>query len=95
MSAIPMPISDERANRIEKKLDGLAEAVNRLIIIDERQTTHSNRLTVVEAQLAELEKAHIRLHGLVNKWIWFGSGSIAVLTAVFSLIQAGLLIVKH
>lgn len=83
-----MPISDDRAARIEAKVDELTTAVSRLILIDERQMRQGERLGAVEGRQSELEKSHIELQGTVNKWLWFFSGVSGVLTFFFTVGQA-------
>lgn len=50
-----MPISEERSLILERKIDDLTTAVNRLILIDERQITQGKRLGDLEERCGNLE----------------------------------------
>lgn len=73
--------------RLEDKLDKLTDAVTRLVLLEERQSTHSQRIEDLEEGLSAVKD-------IVNKFTYLvlgGSGVVMVLwtasTTVVKLIQ--------
>lgn len=91
-----MPISEDRADRIEAKVDGLISAVNRLAVIDERQIESGKRMGQLEDRVAKLEECQKKDHETtkqaillldtkLNKWINMGIGAWAVVVTLYSI----------
>ena len=80
--------------RLEKKLDSMSEKVEALILIEERQTGHSDRLKILEARSTALED-HIRLNkealsadilranARIDKWLHLGMGGWTAAVVAF------------
>lgn len=78
-----------RLQRIEKKVDGLAEAVidiarmdekiiailGRMDSADTRADHHSNRITTLTDRVVNLEKAHISL-SFIERVLWVGGTAV-------------------
>lgn len=101
-----MTISNERADRIEVKVDSLISAVNRLAVIDERQIESGKRIGQLEDRVAKLEERHkneldaIResyhvLEAKVNKWVNMGIGAWAVVVTLYSLYNTFKPVIGH
>lgn len=90
------PVSEERFLSLETKIDKLAEAVMKLVLIDERQITQGTRIGKVEEEIGKLhakleaELGHLRASNLalereVNKWKNFAVGAWAVVVVAWAL----------
>lgn len=82
-----MTISEDRADRIEGKIDTLTTAVNRLALIDERQIEAGKRMGVLEDRVAKNEEKTNAVDMKVEKWINRGVGIWAIVGAMFALYQ--------
>lgn len=69
-----MPISEDRADKMEQKIDTLIVAVNRLAIIDERQIESGRRVGLIEDRLAKLEAKQDAAEKKLDRWINMGVG---------------------
>ena len=83
-----MPFSDERAQRIEDQLKELTAAIQKLILIDERQMRQGERLGSLEDRVGDLQGQILTLKAQLDKWVWFGTGAWSVLTILFVVAQA-------
>lgn len=83
------PITPADFRRIEEKVDRLTDAVQRLILIEERQTTQGERIGKCEAAIAVNEAAVQRVDFKVERWINRGIGAWAVAGVLFALVQYG------
>lgn len=82
-------VSNEDFKRLEGKVDKLADAIQRLILIEERQTTQGERIGKCETALVVNESAIHRVDGKVERWINRGIGVWAVAVILFALVQFG------
>lgn len=80
--------------RIEAKVDKLTDAVTRLILIEERQTTQGERLGKCEADIAVHDTQIHRTDRKVDQWINRGIGVWVAAGAIFALVQLGAKFVK-
>lgn len=78
-------ISENRADQIERKIDKLTEAVQKLVLIEERQLTQGQRLGDVEKRQAVLETRHAALDKKVEAWINRGIGAWAIATIIATI----------
>lgn len=83
-----MTADSENLLRIERKVDRLADAVEKLVLIEERQTTQGTRIGLIEQRVAGLEVANSSTDRKVEMWINRGIGAWAVFAIVFSLVMA-------
>jgi Fe2+ transport system protein B len=85
-----MEFGIEDFRRLESKVDRLADAVQRLVLIEERQSNMSERIVVVEERVKvneeTINKVSIKLERWINRWIGV-CGVIAILYSVFEVIQ--------
>lgn len=82
-----MPISEERADKLEAKVDVLIIAVNRLALIDERQIEAGKRMGIVEDRIAKNEEKADQIDRKVDKWINRGIGIWGVVGFLFLVYQ--------
>jgi uncharacterized coiled-coil protein SlyX len=75
--------------RLESKVDKLTDAVMRLVLIEERQTTQGERIGACEAKLASTETTVQRVDKKVDQWINRGIGVWAVAVVLFTVMQLG------
>jgi hypothetical protein len=73
--------------RLEAKVDRVYEAVERLVRLEERQETQGARIGALEQRAAALETAHRATDRKVDAWVNRGVGMVALLAAVWSLVQ--------
>lgn len=75
--------------RLEAKVDKLTDAVMRLVLIEERQTTQGERIGAVEQRCAVNETAIGATEKLLHRWINRGVGAWGVALVVFALLEFG------
>ncbi len=80
---------DENLLRLEAKVDKLTEAVMRLVLIEERQSTQGERLNSVESRLAGHDSAIQKTERRVDQWINRGIGAWALACVIFAMVQFG------
>lgn len=67
-------INEGAAARIERKLEGLTEAVNKLVLLEERQAVQSQRLDKLEARQERHETAQQEIKAELARWVNRGMG---------------------
>lgn len=82
------PIERTDLDRLEAKVDRLADAIEKLVLIEERQTTQGHRLGQLEQRLSAAEKAQDATDRKVDTWINRGIGVWAVVAAAFAAFKA-------
>jgi len=73
--------------RLEKKVDKLADHLNRLLVFEERQVTQGTRIGELEKSLASMETAHAALEKKLDQWINRGMGIWAFVVAIWTLVE--------
>lgn len=81
--------SDPDFLRLEAKVDKLTDAVMRLVLIEERQTTQGERIGACETKIAVNEAAINKTERKVDQWINRGVGVWLAVAAVFAIVQFG------
>lgn len=71
--------------RLEHKVDRLAAAVEKLIIVEERQTTQGDRIKSLETKVEELARANLDLERRLEKWINRGIGMWMLASAALAV----------
>lgn len=82
-------VSNEDFRRLESKVDKLTDAIQRLILIEERQTTQGERIGKCEASIATHDVSIQRTDRKVDQWINRGIGVWSVAVLLFALMQFG------
>lgn len=93
MSAAPDASSPQHGlSRLEAKVDKIADSIAKLVLIEERQSTQSDRIGRAEAATARLEgtikavsEAQQSTDRKLDKWINRGVAAWAVLTTLFGV----------
>lgn len=80
-------VSNEDFKRLEGKVDKLADAIQRLILIEERQTTQGERIGKCESAIAVNDSMIHRVDGKVERWVNRGIGVWALAVVLFALVQ--------
>lgn len=75
--------------RLEQKVDRLTDAIQRLIIIEERQSTMGERIGSLESKTAVHETFLHRVDKKVDQWVNRGMGVWAVAVALLAMLQLG------
>lgn len=73
--------------RIERKVDRLSDAVEKLVLIEERQTTQGGRIGLVEQRTAALEASLRATDRKVDMWINRGIGVWALAATLFAVLK--------
>ena len=84
-----MDTVSEDFKRLESKVDRLTDAIQRLILIEERQTTQGERIGKCETAIAVNENTVSRVDKKVDQWINRGIGVWGAALLVFTLVQFG------
>ena len=82
-------MTDDDFKRLESKVDKLSDAIQRLILIEERQSSQGERIGKVEQRVANVEGQHNKLDTKVERWINRGIGAWAVAAVIFAIFQLG------
>lgn len=69
-------------NRIEEKVDKLADAVNRLVLIEERQSAQGQRIGKIEERTAASEAQIVSVDRKVDQWVNRGMGIWLIASAL-------------
>ena len=75
--------------RLEAKVDKLTDAVQRLILIEERQSSQGERIGKAEGLIAVHGAAIAKTDRKVDQWVNRGIGVWVAASAVFLLVQVG------
>lgn len=82
-------VSPDDFRRLEDKVDKLTDAIQRLILIEERQNTMGERIGTLESKAAVHEMSAQRIDRKVDMWINRGIGVWAVAAVLFTMVQFG------
>lgn len=83
------PTYSEDLRRLELKVDKLTDAVQRLILIEERQTTQGERIGRCESAIAVNEVAIAKTERKVDQWVNRGIGVWLAASMIFAIFQFG------
>jgi hypothetical protein len=86
--------NDQDFQRLENKVDKLTDAVMRLVLIEERQTTQGERIGACETKIAVNEAAIAKTDRKVDQWINRGVGVWLAAMVLFTLAQFGAKFIK-
>ena len=86
--------NDQDFQRLENKVDKLTDAVMRLVLIEERQTTQCERIGSCETKIAVSEAAIAKTDRKVDQWINRGVGVWLAAMVLFTLAQFGAKFIK-
>jgi hypothetical protein len=75
--------------RLEAKVDKLTDAVMRLVLIEERQTTQGERIGQCETRIAVNEAAIAKTERKVDQWVNRGIGVWLAVASVFAIAKFG------
>jgi hypothetical protein len=75
--------------RLEAKVDKLTDAVMRLVLIEERQTTQGERIGQCETKIAVQEASITEVDRKVDQWVNRGIGVWLAAVSVFALVKFG------
>jgi len=81
--------TDQDFQRLENKVDKLTDAVMRLVLIEERQTTQGERIGACEAKIAVNESAIAKTEKKVDQWVNRGIGVWLAAMLVYSIVELG------
>jgi hypothetical protein len=70
------------ARRIETKVDGLIEAVGKLVLVEERQQVQSARMDKFDGRMDKLQANHETVDRKLERWINRGVGVWALAAAL-------------
>ena len=80
--------------RLERKVDRLTDAVMRLVLIEERQSTQGERIGALEQRAAMIETSAQKTDRKVDQWINRGIGVWALAMVLFAIVQFGIKAIK-
>ena len=73
--------------RLEKKVDKLTDALNKLVIFEERQMNQGVRIGDLEKELAISQASLAALERKVDQWVNRGMGIWAFAVAVWTIVE--------
>jgi len=82
-------MTDDDFKRLEGKVDKLAEAITKLVLVEERQANQGERIGRVEQRVAAVETAVAKTDRTVQMWINRGIGVWGLAVLVFTMVQFG------
>jgi hypothetical protein len=82
-------MTDDDFKRLEGKVDKLAEAITKLVLVEERQANQGERIGRVEQRVAAVETAAAKTDRTVQMWINRGIGVWGLAVLVFTVVQYG------
>ena len=72
---------------IEHRIDRLTLAVEKLVLIEERQTAQGARIALVESRISTLENSQRATDSKVDMWINRGIGAWAIAATLFAVLK--------
>jgi hypothetical protein len=87
-------MTDDDFARLERKVDKLTDAVTRLILIEERQSSQGERIGKCESSIAVHDTMIHKTDKKIDQWINRGVGVWAAAIVLFTLVQFGSRFVK-
>ena len=78
-------VSPADFNRLETKLDKVAEAVSKLVLVEERQSNQTVRIDKHDAALETMQLTITRLHARLDKYAYLASGAAFVAMSLFEV----------
>ena len=82
-------MTDDDFRRLEGKVDKLGDAVQKLILVEERQANQGERIGRVEQRVAAVETATSKTDRTLQMWINRGLGVWGLAALIFTLVQFG------
>lgn len=82
-------MTDDDFRRLEGKVDKLGDAVQKLILVEERQANQGERIGRVEQRVAAVETATSKTDRTLQMWINRGIGVWGLAALIFTLVQFG------
>lgn len=82
-------LAAEDFKRLEGKVDKLTDAVTRLILVEERQTTQGERIGKVEVTMAQHDVQITANRAEIDRWVQRGIGAWAVAAVLFAIAKLG------
>jgi hypothetical protein len=79
--------TDDDFRRLESKVDKLTDAVMRLVLIEERESTQGERIGRLEIKTGSIETAHLKTDKKLDQWINRGIGVWVAVGVAFTIIQ--------
>jgi len=80
-------MTDDDFKRLESKVDKLTDAVTRLILIEERQSSQGERIGKLETSHASLSTAHAKTERTLHMWVNRGIGVWVAVGLAFTIVQ--------
>ncbi len=87
-------MTDDDFKRLEAKVDRLGEAIQKLILVEERQATQGVRIGAVEQRISSIETAHNKLDRKLEMWVNRGIGAWGLAVTLFAILEFGVRWVK-
>ena len=91
----PIPLDAERTSmisptdfaRLERKVDKLTAALDKLILIEERQSRQTERMAMMEKDLEVVTNSLQMVDRKVDQWVNRGMGAWAIAVTVWIVIE--------
>ncbi len=71
--------------RLEHKMDKMANAVEKLVLVEERQSNQTLRIDKHDAALDAMQATITRLHARLDKYTYLASGAAFVAMSLFEV----------
>lgn len=93
----PSGIDFDYLRRLEAKVDRINDNVERLVLVEERQTVQGDSIDVLTKELTVLTDKFYDLQRKVDKYIWIFSGITGTVGVIWVLIKfvADVAIARH
>lgn len=78
-------VTPDDIRRLEGKVDKMANAVEKLILIEDRQSTQTSRLDKHDTAITAVESSVVRLHARIDKYTYLVTGASFVIMVFFEL----------
>lgn len=87
-------MTDDDFHRLEGKVDKLSDAIQKLILFEERQVNQGERIGAVEQRVTAVEVTTTKIDKKVEMWINRGIGVWGLAVTIFALVQYGSKFIK-
>lgn len=72
-------------SRLESKVDKIADAVSKLVVLEERQSHMKSEVDDLKAEMAEMKEELNKTQQTLAKWVYIGHGAITVIVVLWSV----------
>lgn len=80
-------MNEKDLERLEGKIDTLSEAINKLVLLEERQSLLVKQVDKLESQHDHTRDEIVRIDSKIDKWVNRGFGAYGILVMILTYVK--------